>query len=109
MKWDIAGMNEWKTDDFPLGAVIPESGNSRDYVTGGWRSNRPERNDEKCTQCLQCWIMCPDSAINTADEKVTTLPATAIERSRPHERASVSPHPGGRLQDKIATALLERA
>jgi pyruvate ferredoxin oxidoreductase delta subunit len=72
-KWDISQINEWKTDDFPLGAVIPESGNSCDYVTGGWRSDRPERNDDKCTQCLMCWIMCPDSAINCADEKVTTF------------------------------------
>ncbi len=71
--WDISRLNEWKCDEFPLGAVIPESGNSRDYVTGGWRSDRPERNDEKCTQCLLCWIMCPDSAINAADEKVTTF------------------------------------
>jgi pyruvate ferredoxin oxidoreductase delta subunit len=73
MKWDISKLNEWKSDEFPLGAVIPESGNSRDYVTGGWRSDRPSRSDEKCTQCLLCWIMCPDSAINTADEKVTTF------------------------------------
>ncbi len=31
--WDISRLNEWKCDEFPLGAVIPESGNSRDYVT----------------------------------------------------------------------------
>ena len=72
-KWDISGLDEWKAGEFPLGAVIPESGNSRDYVTGGWRSDRPERNDATCTQCLLCWIMCPDSAINTEDEKVTTF------------------------------------
>jgi pyruvate ferredoxin oxidoreductase delta subunit len=72
-KWDVSKINEWKAEDFPLGAVIPEAGNSRDYVTGGWRSDRPWRNDDKCTQCLLCWIYCPDSAVNVEDSKVTTF------------------------------------
>jgi pyruvate ferredoxin oxidoreductase delta subunit len=72
-KWDISGINTWKAEQFPRGAVIPEAGNSRDYVTGGWRSERPCRDDEKCTQCLICWIYCPDSAVNVVDEKVTTF------------------------------------
>ena len=70
MSWDISGMDSWRADDFPRGAAIPDSGNSRDYVTGGWRSQRPVRDDDKCTQCLFCWIYCPDSAIAVADEKV---------------------------------------
>ena len=69
--WDVSKIDEWKSDDFPCGAVIPDSGNSRDYVTGGWRSERPCRDDSKCTQCLFCWVYCPDSAVNVADEKVT--------------------------------------
>lgn len=69
-KWDISGMASWTWREFPNGAVIPEAGNSDDYVTGGWRSDRPVRDDAKCTQCLLCWIMCPDSAIRVADEKV---------------------------------------
>ena len=73
MKWDISDIGSWTTKDYPLGAVIPESGNSRDYATGGWRTNRPERDDDKCTQCLICWIYCPDSAINVEDEKMTTF------------------------------------
>lgn len=73
MKWDISRLNEWKSDEFPLGAVIPTAGNSDEYVTGGWRSQRPERDDEKCTQCLLCWIVCPDSAIRVEDEKVTAF------------------------------------
>ena len=73
MKCDISRLDAWTADEFPLGAVIPESGNSREYVTGGWRSDRPERDDARCTQCLMCWIMCPDWAVNVADEKVTTF------------------------------------
>ena len=70
MKWDISEMDSWTYKEFPPGAVIPESGNSHDYVTGGWRSERPVRSDEKCTQCLLCWIVCPDTSVMVADEKV---------------------------------------
>lgn len=73
MSWDVSKINELKNDELPRGAVIPDSGNSRDYVTGGWRSQRPVRDDEKCTQCLFCWIYCPDSAVNVEGEKVTTF------------------------------------
>lgn len=70
MKWDISSIDSWKSADFPLGAVIPEAGNSQYYRTGGWRSDRPVRDAETCTDCLICWIMCPDSAIHVVDEKL---------------------------------------
>ncbi len=73
MTWDISKMGEWTYEQFPPGAVIPAGGNSDGYITGGWRSERPWRSDEKCTQCLLCWIVCPDTSINVADEKVTTF------------------------------------
>jgi len=73
VKWDIAEIDSWTYKQFPPGAVIPEAGNSNDYVTGGWRSDRPWRDDDKCTQCLLCWIVCPDTSIHVADEKVTTF------------------------------------
>jgi pyruvate ferredoxin oxidoreductase delta subunit len=70
MKWDITGIDDWKGNDFPQGAVIPEAGNSQYYRTGGWRAERPIRDDDACTQCLQCWIMCPDSSVLVVDEKL---------------------------------------
>ncbi|MCK8115833.1 4Fe-4S binding protein [Anaerosoma tenue] len=73
MKWDISEMGSWTYGQFPPGAIIPEAGNSNDYITGGWRSERPWRDDATCTQCLLCWIVCPDSSINVADEKVTSF------------------------------------
>jgi pyruvate ferredoxin oxidoreductase delta subunit len=73
VKWDISEMGSWTYKKFPPGALIPEAGNSDDYVTGGWRSERPWRNDETCTQCLLCWIVCPDTSIHVEDEKVTTF------------------------------------
>jgi pyruvate ferredoxin oxidoreductase delta subunit len=69
-KWDISRIDSWKAEEFPRGAVIPEAGNSQDYRTGGWRSERPVRDPEKCTQCLLCWIVCPDSAIRVESEKI---------------------------------------
>ncbi|GAB4278649.1 MAG: pyruvate synthase subunit PorD [Coriobacteriia bacterium] len=70
MKWDITRIDSWTADDFPRGAVIPEAGNSHYYVTGGWRSERPIRDLDKCTQCLICWIDCPDSAILVENEQL---------------------------------------
>jgi pyruvate ferredoxin oxidoreductase delta subunit len=70
MKWDISKVDSWKADEFPIGAVIPESGNSKYYVTGGWRSERPILDTEACTDCLLCWIMCPDTSILVEDEKL---------------------------------------
>lgn len=73
MKWDISEMGSWTYQQFPPGATIPEAGNSNAYITGGWRSERPWRDDATCTQCLLCWIVCPDSSINVAGEKVTSF------------------------------------
>ena len=69
-KWDVSKINEWTSDEFPKGATIPVGGNSCEYVTGGWRSERPYRDDDKCTQCLLCWVFCPDTSVKVKDEKV---------------------------------------
>jgi pyruvate ferredoxin oxidoreductase delta subunit len=69
-KWDVSDMNEWTSDQFPRGATIPVAGNSCEYVTGGWRSERPFRDDDKCTQCLLCWVFCPDTSVLVKEEKV---------------------------------------
>ena len=52
------------------GGVVTESANSVAYITGTWRTLRPIRDLEQCTQCLICWIMCPDSAITVENGKV---------------------------------------
>lgn len=68
MKWDLSSIDTWKAADFPLGAVVPEGGNSKYYRTGGWRSERPIIDRDTCTDCLQCWIMCPDTSIRVENE-----------------------------------------
>lgn len=70
MKWDIKDISKWSAGKHPLGATIPEAGNASSYDTGSWRSLRPIRDDEKCTQCLLCFIYCPDSSVLTKEGKV---------------------------------------
>ncbi|HUS59493.1 MAG TPA: 4Fe-4S binding protein [Planctomycetota bacterium] len=61
----------WK--EVPLGGIIPEAGTSDEYETGSWRTYRPTHDAGKCINCLRCWIMCPDSAIQVKDGKVTGI------------------------------------
>lgn len=57
--------------DLPHAGVILEAGNAEEYQTGDWRTFRPVRDEEKCTDCLLCWIYCPDSSVIVSDGKVT--------------------------------------
>ena len=50
--------------------IVRDAGNSVLYETGTWRSMRPVRDMEQCTQCLICWIVCPDASIAIVDGKV---------------------------------------
>ncbi len=61
----------WK--DIPRGGLILEAGNSEKYKTGSWRSQRPVRDEQKCTHCLICWVYCPDSSIIIEDGKVKDI------------------------------------
>lgn len=58
---------DWKS--IPPGGVCWKS--SEEYLTGDWRTSRPVINKEKCTQCLICWIYCPDLSIQWNDKDVT--------------------------------------
>jgi len=61
-------MKGWR--EIPEGGLILEAGNALQYKTGSWRSQRPIRDEEKCTNCLICWIYCPDSAILIENGKI---------------------------------------
>ncbi len=52
------------------GGIVLEPGNSVTYVTGTWRTMRPVRDLEQCTQCLICWIVCPDATVTVESGKV---------------------------------------
>lgn len=72
-KWDTKGMSEWDWKKHPLGGIIPTPGTAEAYPTGGWRTNRPVRDEEECNDCLLCVIYCPDAAIKTKDDKLSEI------------------------------------
>lgn len=57
--------------DVPLGGVNIEPGNAKDYATGGWRTRRPVRDPEVCTDCMICWLHCPDTSIGAANGQIS--------------------------------------
>ncbi len=59
--------------EIPIGALIPEAGNSKDYKTGDWRSMKPIWHEEGCVHCLMCWVFCPDVAIKVQDGKMVGI------------------------------------
>ena len=63
-------MNEPGWKHIPTGGVIAEPGTARKYETGGWRTFTPKVDMDTCTNCLQCWIFCPDSSIFVKDKKL---------------------------------------
>jgi pyruvate ferredoxin oxidoreductase delta subunit len=46
-----------------LGGSIKDVGNTTKNKTGGWRSERPIIDMEKCIECSSCWIFCPENSI----------------------------------------------
>ena len=58
----------WK--EITAGGLVTEPGSSVAYETGDWRSSRPILDEEKCSNCLVCWIFCPDGAIQVENSKV---------------------------------------
>jgi pyruvate ferredoxin oxidoreductase delta subunit len=57
----VSNLKGWK--DIPIGGVIDKPATSRQYKTGEWRVSRPVIDREKCINCMQCWLYCPDMAI----------------------------------------------
>ena len=63
-------LKNWR--ELPLGLTL-EAGSSLDFETGDWRSDKPIWDAAKCTNCMICWIYCPDSAIIIKDGKVSGI------------------------------------
>ncbi|MBC2855084.1 4Fe-4S binding protein [Cetobacterium sp. 2A] len=58
-----------KWQDITPGGVIYDSGSAQHFITGDWRSMKPEFVDENCKHCLLCIPVCPDSAIPVVEGK----------------------------------------
>lgn len=62
---EVCASSECEKPKINQAAVIYEPGNSIANKTGGWREGvKPVRDVEKCIKCHQCWMFCPDNAIN---------------------------------------------
>ncbi|MCR5793315.1 MAG: 4Fe-4S binding protein [Lachnospiraceae bacterium] len=64
MATDISKITEqspWQ--DLTVGNQIYGSGTAKLFHTGEWRIAKPIFDSEKCTQCLLCTPVCPDSSI----------------------------------------------
>ncbi len=46
-----------------LAGSIKELGNTKETKTGAWRTFKPIIDMEKCIDCGNCWIFCPDSSV----------------------------------------------
>lgn len=47
-----------------------DPGWSEDNKTGAWRSLRPIKFDDKCTNCSLCWLYCPEGCITRDEFKI---------------------------------------
>lgn len=56
----------WK--NITPGGTIYEAGNAKEFKTGDWRSKKPIWVAEKCTQCMLCPPVCPDTSIPVNNE-----------------------------------------
>jgi pyruvate ferredoxin oxidoreductase delta subunit len=54
-------------------AAVVKGGTSSSYIVSGWRVKRPVINEAKCTNCLICWIYCPEPAIVRHSEGKVTI------------------------------------
>ena len=59
--------------DMPLGGLILEAGNSVEYKTGDWKAKHPDIDKEKCSNCLLCYIYCPENCVELNDVKVKEI------------------------------------
>jgi pyruvate ferredoxin oxidoreductase delta subunit len=55
----------------PIGGTIIKAGNSKLYKTGDWKSFIPIRDAKKCTNCLLCFMFCPEDCIHVKKGKIT--------------------------------------
>ncbi len=55
--------------DITPGGDIYASGNSTEFKTGDWRTDRPVIDMEKCIHCFLCVPVCPDISIPVEDNK----------------------------------------
>jgi len=71
--WDVSDYENWTPEEFPVGMCALAGGKAVEYITGSWRSMRPLWDKDKCTNCLICWVNCPDSSIKLQDGQMVGI------------------------------------
>jgi pyruvate ferredoxin oxidoreductase delta subunit len=88
-------------EEIPLGGILGDGGNSVDYLTGMWRAQRPVFYRGRCTDCLLCWVACPDAAIALVSSEVQGVDKEHCKgcgicaRVCPLEPKAIEMHEGG--------------
>ncbi len=47
-----------------IGGTIKEPGSSKQNKTGSWRTFKPIIDKDKCIDCENCYIFCPDGCVD---------------------------------------------
>ena len=79
MKWDISDDGHVEDRGLPARRGHPR-GRQLPVLRHGRLALASVRSatEETCTECLLCWIICPDSAIHVEDEKLADAASTSI-------------------------------
>ena len=59
-----------------VGGRIIKPGNSQQFNTGDWRTYVPVVDQDKCIDCMSCWIYCPDDCIIVENNKMVGIKLT---------------------------------
>ncbi|WP_165043158.1 4Fe-4S binding protein [Adlercreutzia sp. ZJ138] len=80
-----------RTTCYPAGHLVAKN--------AGWRNMRPVIDAEKCTNCLQCYLYCPDGAIYRVPSvcRPTELADAAAAQATPSCGSDSSSRPEGRF------------
>jgi pyruvate ferredoxin oxidoreductase delta subunit len=68
-KKNISKTSKAKARKLEIGAIVTDPGSYEENKTGGWRALGAVWDEKKCTQCMICWMFCPDMAIPQKDGK----------------------------------------
>lgn len=54
--------------EYPMGSTCDS--NHITSINSGWRTFKPVINQDKCTKCLRCFLVCPDGVIDKSGEQL---------------------------------------
>lgn len=63
------GKPGWR--DITQAGLVINAGNSVEFHTGDWRTERPFWIPERCIHCMLCWLYCPDESWQAHAGKIT--------------------------------------